>query len=102
MADPATKSGKKYILLHPSDNTATALMDLPQGETLWLDWSREKALTLRESIPFAHKFAVMTIAEGATVFKYGQPIGKATQDILAGDYVHIHNVASRRTRGQGR
>jgi altronate dehydratase small subunit len=95
--------GKKCIVLHPSDNTATALADLQEGETLYLNLGEEsRAITLRESIPFAHKFAILAIPPGEAVRKYGQLIGEATQDIQAGDYVHVHNVASKRTRGQGR
>ena len=104
MVEPRpSREGKKCILLHPSDNTATALVDLQKGETLRLDLGGEnRAVTLREPIPFAHKFAIAEIPQGGAVRKYGQQIGEATQDIQAGDYVHIHNVASKRTRGQGR
>ena len=96
--------GKKYILLDSSDNTATALVDLQKGEALSLEPGKEgrSSLILRESIPFAHKFAIAAIPQGGAVRKYGQVIGEATQDIHAGDYVHIHNVVSKRTRGQGR
>jgi len=96
--------GKKYIVLDPSDNTATALVDLHKGEALSLEPGNEVggSLTLREPIPFAHKFAIAAIPRGGAVRKYGQVIGEATQDIHPGDYVHIHNVVSKRTRGQGR
>jgi len=95
--------GRKCIVLHPSDNTATALADLQKGETLYLHLGEEsRAITLREPIPFAHKFAILAIPEGGAVRKYGQPIGEATRDIQVGDYVHVHNVVSKRTRGQGR
>jgi altronate dehydratase len=36
------------------------------------------------------------VAEGEAVSKYGEVIGKASQDITPGDYVHIHNVQSNR------
>ena len=95
--------GRKWIVLHPSDNTATALADLQKGETLYLHLGEEsRAITLREPIPFAHKFAILAIPEGGAVRKYGQPIGEATRDIEVGNYVHVHNVVSKRTRGQGR
>ena len=100
---PHSREGKRYIVLHPSDNTATALADLQKGETLYLDLGAEsRAITLREPIPFAHKFAILAIPPGEAVRKYGQLIGEATRDIQAGDYVHIHNVVSKRMRGQGR
>jgi hypothetical protein len=43
-----------------------------------------------------HKIALCPLARGATVIKYGQPIGVVTQDIGVGEHVHIHNVASAR------
>lgn len=101
MDQQAKVGGKKYLLLHSSDNTATALVDLERGETLYLGGeggSRE--VTLRDPIPFAHKFAVLPISRGGEVRKYGEPIGEASQDISAGDHVHIHNVASERARGK--
>ncbi len=104
MVEPAhSRERKKYIVLHPSDNTATALADLQKGETLCLEPGEEnRPINLRQPIPFAHKFAILRIAAGEPVRKYGQVIGEATQDIQAGDYVHIHNVVSKRTKGQGR
>ena len=105
MVEPrGSGEGKKYIFLHPCDNTATALVDLQEGETLYLEdlGAESRAVTLREPIPFAHKFAIAEIPQGGAVRKYGQPIGEATRDIQVGDYVHIHNVVSKRTRGQGR
>ncbi|MDH7499188.1 MAG: UxaA family hydrolase [candidate division NC10 bacterium] len=94
----------RHILLHPSDNTATALADLEKGEVLRLDRVGGKGLsiTLTEPIPFAHKFAIALIRRGDEVRKYGEWIGQASQDIHPGEHVHVHNVESQRTRGQGR
>lgn len=52
----------------------------------------------RDAVPFGHKMALHDVAPGAVVRKYGQPIGIATQPILAGEHVHSHNLAV----GQGR
>lgn len=43
-------------------------------------------------IPAGHKMALQPIALGEPVIKYGFPIGIATADIAAGDWVHDHNV----------
>jgi len=104
MKDQRMKAeGKRCILLHPSDNTATALTDLKGGETLHLDWIKEGlSVTLTEPIPFAHKFAVALIRQGAEVRKYGELIGQASRDIHPGEHVHVHNVVSQRSKGQGR
>ncbi len=87
----------KAILLHPSDNVATALADLAAGEslTVTLD-SVSTHVTLRQDIAFGHKFALCDIAMGQEVCKYGMPIGKALEDVQAGDWVHVHNCRSHR------
>ena len=43
--------------------------------------------------------AIKNIAKGDFVYKYGQTIGVATNEISEGEYVHIHNVESTRGRG---
>ena len=47
-----------------------------------------------ESIPAGHKYALRAIKTGEYVIKYGEIIGKATQDIAQGEWVHTHNVKS--------
>ena len=45
-------------------------------------------------VPAGHKYALKDIKQGDTVIKYGQIIGRASQDIKAGEWVHTHNVKS--------
>lgn len=47
-----------------------------------------------KSIPAGHKYALFSIAKGEYVIKYGEIIGRATQDIAQGEWVHTHNVKS--------
>ena len=47
-----------------------------------------------ETIPAGHKYALFPIAKGEYVIKYGEIIGRATQDIAQGEWVHTHNVKS--------
>ena len=53
-------------------------------------------LTVREDIPIFHKIALSGIVEGQDVVEYGQVIGRATADIPAGGYVHIHNIRTKK------
>ena len=76
------------LRLHPDDNVGIALMDLVPGQ--------EGA---SEAIPRGHKFALAPIRSGASVRKYGQIIGVATQDIPAGAHVHVQNLAMAREHG---
>ena len=48
-----------------------------------------------------HKLALRQIGSGEEILKYGSVIGRATQDILPGEHVHVHNVQSLRGRGTG-
>ena len=75
----------RFIRINARDNVAVALEPLKSGESAL-------GVTLREDIPAGHKFALCDIAENENVVKYGFPIGHATQPILAGSWVHTHNV----------
>jgi altronate dehydratase len=84
------------LVISERDNVATALEPLEPGRRLDLATG---AVVVRDRIPVGHKVAVLTIAAGAAVMKYGSPIGIALAEIPAGAHVHTHNVASTRGRG---
>jgi altronate hydrolase len=84
------------IVVHDADNVATALEPINAGQTVEAGAARVTAI---DSIPRGHKIALRDIAAGATVVKYGSPIGTASSAIAAGAHVHTHNVASARGRG---
>ena len=65
----------RLIRLHPSDSVLIALADLPAGTPL-----PEGGATLGH-IPRGHKVAATPIAAGASVRRYGQIIGVATEGI---------------------
>ena len=47
-----------------------------------------------EQIPAGHKYALRSINKDEYVIKYGEIIGRATQEIAQGEWVHTHNVKS--------
>lgn len=51
------------------------------------------SLLLGRGIEAGHKFALVPIAAGSLVRRYGYPIGHATVPIAAGEWVHTHNLA---------
>ena len=51
-------------------------------------------LSGKGEIPAGHKYARKPIQKGDYVVKYGEIIGRATQDIAEGEWVHTHNVKS--------
>lgn len=90
----------KAIVMNPADNVATAVVDLPAGsEVRFILNGEEKAVLLKNNIPFGHKFALNNIALDVQVIKYGESIGAASMDIETGEHVHIHNMVGLRGRG---
>ena len=89
---------RRAVYLVPGrDNVATAVEALAAGDRVEMEGVG--TITIREAIPFGHKFAVSALRPGEPVNKYGHPIGLATSSIRAGDHVHVHNVEGRRGRG---
>lgn len=86
-----TKTDRRLIQLSPDDNVCAAARPIEPGEALCLSG---QTIVARDRIPTGHKMAVVFIAEGTLILKYGAPIGSATQPIQPGDYVHTHNVRS--------
>ncbi len=84
------------LLMHPNDNVLQAVAPLAAGRVVE---AAGLSLTLAAAIPSGHKIARRAIAAGDLIIKYGQPIGRATADIAAGEHVHVHNVESLRGRG---
>jgi len=49
-----------------------------------------------EAVPLGHKVALADLEPGATVVKYGTPIGTTPGGFRRGQYVHTHNLRSAR------
>jgi len=45
-------------------------------------------------VNLGHKVALRDISKGEAIHKYGQVIGFASKAIVAGEHVHVHNVAA--------
>lgn len=82
---------RNAVRIDASDNVATVLRDV--GERERIGWEEDSELVAREFIPEGHKVALVEIAEGQVVRKYGHPIGRAGRTIPAGCHVHTHNLA---------
>ena len=82
------------LRVHPRDNVAVVAAGVQAGDLLRLDDGSEVRAV--EAIPRGSKLALVPIACGEAVIRYGEEIGRATEDIAAGEYVHTHNLARRR------
>ena len=80
------------LRLREGDDVAVAKRTIKAGTRLVRG---SMSLAVSKTIPAGHKLALVDVALGAPVRKYGQVIGFAAQPILAGDHVHTHNLAMR-------
>ncbi|EOD54409.1 MAG: altronate dehydratase family protein [Aeromonas molluscorum] len=79
------------IRIHPADNVLVSLRDLAAGEVI-----EHQGITLTLGLPLArgHKIALVPLAQGEQIIKYGLPIGHATAAIAPGEHIHHHNLAT--------
>ncbi|BBO69061.1 altronate hydrolase [Desulfosarcina alkanivorans] len=77
------------IVMNPGDTVAVATRDLKKGEAAH---TGDIGLTLTDEIPMGHKVALVDMAAGTDVIRYGDPIGHATRPIGKGGWVHVHNL----------
>ncbi len=74
-----------FIHIHPADNVAVALRNIPAGTAF-------AGVTANVDIPQGHKMALRPIGPGEQVVKYGFSIGHSVAPIAPGDWVHTHNM----------
>ena len=53
-------------------------------------------LVAQADVPIGHKVALKDLAEGDTVIKYGEDIGKMVSAAACGEHVHVHNLKTKR------
>ncbi|WP_137929130.1 UxaA family hydrolase [Mesorhizobium comanense] len=75
----------RFIQLSQADNILLAVDPLKAGD-------KAGDVEARVRIPRGHKMALRDIASDEPIVKYGQTIGFAREPIVAGDWVHEHNV----------
>ncbi|HEV2829882.1 MAG TPA: altronate dehydratase family protein [Pyrinomonadaceae bacterium] len=80
---------RRTIKIHERDNVVIALA--PLDADIRIGNGAGEVLTTSE-IPRGHKIALTKLEVGRPLIKYGFPIGRATQEINAGDWVHTHNL----------
>lgn len=87
-------------LAHRStDDVAVAVADLQPGEELQiqtLDGGQAHYVKLLEAVPLGHKVALRDLPQGHVVIEYGEKVGRMTQAVAKGGYVHVHNIRTLR------
>jgi altronate dehydratase small subunit len=79
--------------IQPQDNVATLLDDAAAGAVEILGASPQDIHSL-EKIERGHKVALRNVEANQAIIKFGVRIGHATQPIVRGAWVHLHNLAS--------
>jgi altronate dehydratase len=81
---------RDLIVIDEADNVGVAMRDIAAGEEVALPGTG--SVVAIADVPEGHKVALVEIASGGEILKYGECIGNATRDIPAGDWVHTHNI----------
>ena len=86
---------RRSLLVKDGDAVAVMLENGCQGDYIEAGGKR---IVLLEDIQMAHKIAIQPIHKGEAIIKYGQEIGRASQEILPGAWIHVHNLVCERGR----
>ena len=89
------------IIVHDSSDTVgvavTEGIESGSEVTGWvMDSDETITVTALEPIPLGHKIALSALADGDTVIKYGNDIGRMVADCAQGGHVHVHNLKTKK------
>jgi len=93
--------GIPHLLVHEHDDNVGVVV--VEGLTAGTDMlcavtadNSDFRLTAKAAIPIGHKVALRPLAEGETVVKYGEDIGRMIKAADVGEHVHTHNCKTKR------
>ena len=78
------------LKMNDDDNVAIAIQPIAKGDPVIVE--EQRLFNAAEGIDLGHKIALVPIASGEKVFRYGEPIVEATKEIQQGEWVHVHNT----------
>lgn len=81
--------GAKILKINENDNVVIAVDELNAGDKVEVDGEKIKVLS---DIPVGHKLALKNFEAGEEVIRYGFPIGKSSEEIQKGEWIHTHNL----------
>lgn len=92
---------KPDIVIHdPTDSVGVAVVEgIETGQELavWImETDENTSIVAKDPIPLGHKIAMVDLAEGDTLIKYGYDIGKVVAPAPTGHHVHVHNVKTKK------
>ncbi len=84
---------KRLLVINEKDNVGVLLENAEVGDKCSY---KINDIQILEDIEFGHKIALEDIAKDEIVYKYGEEIGFALEEISTGTWVHNHNMGCRR------
>ncbi len=95
------KAGIPHVLAHsPKDNVAVVVVEGLKAGTKALGVVTENDTTftidVKDDVPIGHKVALVDLANGETVVKYAQDVGRMVASATKGHHVHTHNMKTKR------
>lgn len=79
------------IRLSSDDNVVVCCRPIAAGEAIAI---AGRALVAAQAVELGHKIALVPLAAGDKVIKYGMPIGSMTAAASPGEWIHVHNMKS--------
>lgn len=79
------------LQIHASDNICVATRKLDAGTNVKCNGSQ---FVLQTDVALGAKLALVDLAAGNKVVKFGKPIGTLKADVKMGEYIHTHNLNS--------
>ncbi|HEX6560164.1 MAG TPA: UxaA family hydrolase, partial [Longimicrobiales bacterium] len=79
------------IRIHPDDNVAVATQAVAAGTAARVG---NESIDVVVDVPAGHKIALADLPADAEIVKYGFPIGRLTQPVRRGEWVHSHNLGT--------
>ncbi|WAH37642.1 UxaA family hydrolase [Alicyclobacillus dauci] len=89
----------KFWIHRTGDHVGVATRDIEAGERVtgvYMDTNETSEVVSKGNIPLGHKISLVVHGEGEDVIEYGQVIGVTRTSWQLGDYVHTHNIKSKR------
>lgn len=78
------------LVVNPKDNVCIAIEDIEKGNNVVLPVG--DTFPALSDLPYGHKIAMSDLKDGASVIKYGEPIGELKRDVMKGDWIHLQNI----------
>lgn len=83
------------LMMDKTDNVVTCVADIEAGEIVYYRNGNEVCtLVAKENIPYCHKIAIKDVEEGGEIIKYGESLGRTSEEIKTGYWVSHNNLFS--------